>query len=130
MADAFRPISSSGCSGRVELLWKDEGRYVDHKRYMFDRNWLRSRSTFIIIGGLRDPEPPESSVEMIGFRRDARPDFEFVDVDFYEVDGRVYFGEMTFSPAGGQGPLLPTPEQIYHTVCRFLAEAPNASHHL
>ncbi len=27
--------------------------------------------------------------------------FAFVRVDFYEIDGRVYFGEMTFTPAAG-----------------------------
>ena len=27
--------------------------------------------------------------------------FPFVRVDFYEIDGRVYFGEMTFTPGAG-----------------------------
>ena len=27
--------------------------------------------------------------------------FAFVRVDFYEIEGKVYFGEMTFTPAAG-----------------------------
>ncbi len=27
--------------------------------------------------------------------------FDFVCVDFYEIDGHVYFGEITFTPAAG-----------------------------
>ena len=28
-------------------------------------------------------------------------DFKFVRVDLYDVDGKPFFGEMTFTPAGG-----------------------------
>ena len=115
-------------AGRVELLWKDEGRYVDHKRYMFDRNWAPLPFDFYHRRGALDPERPEKLAEMIGFAETLGRDFEFVDVDFYEVDGRVYFGEMTFSPAGGRGRFFP-PEADY-TVGRFWPRPANASRHL
>ena len=28
-------------------------------------------------------------------------DFPYVRVDFYDVDGKIYFGEMTFFPGSG-----------------------------
>jgi hypothetical protein len=93
--------------GRVELLWKDEGRYVDHKRYTFDRNWTPLPYDFYHRRGAIDPEPPGKLAEMIRFAETLGRGFEFVDVDFYEVDGHVYFGEMTFSPAGGRGRFFP-----------------------
>ena len=31
----------------------------------------------------------------------------FVRVDFYYVNGRIYFGEMTFYPASGFGKFVP-----------------------
>ena len=34
-------------------------------------------------------------------------DFSFVRVDFYDVNGRIYFGEMTFSPGSGIDPWIP-----------------------
>lgn len=103
--------------GRVELLWKDEGRYLDHKRYMFDRNWLPLPFDFYHRRGAVEPQPPEKLTEMIEFAERLGRGFQFVSVDFYEVDGRVYFGEMTFSPAGGRGRFFP-PEADY-TVGRF-----------
>jgi hypothetical protein len=98
--------------GRVGLLWKDEGRYVDHKRYTFDRDWAPLPFDFYHRRGAVDPQPPRKLGEMIEFAEMLGRDFEFVDVDFYEVDGRVYFGEMTFSPAGGRGRFFP-PEADY-----------------
>lgn len=31
----------------------------------------------------------------------------FLRVDFYEVNGKVYFGELTFYPASGMGRFVP-----------------------
>ena len=33
--------------------------------------------------------------------------FRFVRVDLYEINGTVYFGEMTFTPTGGFVPFVP-----------------------
>ena len=38
---------------------------------------------------------------MKGYAKILSKDFHFVRVDFYEVDGVVYLGEMTFTPAAG-----------------------------
>ena len=34
-------------------------------------------------------------------------DIPFVRVDFYDVDGKVYFGELTFFPGSGLEPFNP-----------------------
>ena len=39
-------------------------------------------------------------------------DFPFVRMDFYEVNGKVYFGEMTFTPKGGYCSTLTMEEQL------------------
>jgi hypothetical protein len=36
--------------------------------------------------------------KMLDYARKLSKDFKFVRVDFYEVDGRIYLGEMTFTP--------------------------------
>ena len=38
----------------------------------------------------------------------------FVRIDFYEINGRMYFGEITFFPAGGFG--LFTPDKWNYTL--------------
>jgi hypothetical protein len=46
------------------------------------------------------PTKPKSYESMIEYARILSEDFPFVRVDFYEVDGNVIFGELTFTPAG------------------------------
>ena len=38
---------------------------------------------------------------MLKYAQQLAEPFKFVRVDFYEIDGKVYFGELTFTPAGG-----------------------------
>ena len=44
---------------------------------------------------------------MIDAAEELGRDFDFVRVDFYEVDGRPRFGEMTFYPGSGLEPVEP-----------------------
>lgn len=46
-------------------------------------------------------EKPESFDKMLEYCRILSKGFPFVRMDFYDIDGKVYFGEMTFTPAGG-----------------------------
>lgn len=47
------------------------------------------------------PEKPDNLKEMVEVARKLSSDFEFVRVDLYDFQGKVYFGELTFSPLGG-----------------------------
>lgn len=44
---------------------------------------------------------PQSLDKMYEVAKKLSSDFPYVRVDLYEVNGKVYFGEMTFTPAGG-----------------------------
>ena len=44
---------------------------------------------------------PAKLDEMIEYARVLSHDFKLVRVDFYEVDGIVYLGELTFTPGAG-----------------------------
>lgn len=48
-----------------------------------------------------EPEKPKHLEEMIEIAKTLSSDFDFVRVDLYEYKDNVYFGELTFSPAGG-----------------------------
>lgn len=50
--------------------------------------------------------PPSCFEQMLECAQCFSKDFPFVRVDFYEMDGRLIFGEMTFVPAGGNNPDL------------------------
>lgn len=47
------------------------------------------------------PGKPEHFEEMLHLARILSKDIPFCRTDFYEINGKVYFGELTFSPCGG-----------------------------
>lgn len=50
---------------------------------------------------------PEQWEEMLEIAHILSKDFPFVRVDLYDVDGSIYFGELTFTPANGMDAYLP-----------------------
>lgn len=47
------------------------------------------------------PEPPENLELMVKMARELAADTHFLRVDFYEINGHVYVGELTFYDYGG-----------------------------
>ena len=69
---------------------------------LFDMDW--NHISEIVPSGLEHPgngqlPKPRSFEEMIRIARVLSSDFKFVRVDLYELEGKVFFGELTFSPA-------------------------------
>ena len=46
------------------------------------------------------PPKPDSFDEMLRYAKEISSPFPFVRVDFYDIHGKLYVGEMTFSPLG------------------------------
>lgn len=57
---------------------------------------------------LKTPERPANYEDMIDLAAKLCKVSNFVRVDFYNVDGRIYFGEITFYPASGMGAFTPS----------------------
>lgn len=86
----------------------------------FDRE-VRHRANYYSINGVSQKFgeeicPPDYSKklampqhldEMVEMAKRLSKDIPFVRVDFYEIDGNVYFGELIFYPAGGMGIFVP-----------------------
>ena len=53
------------------------------------------------------PPKPDRFDEMVDMARRLSAGFRFVRIDLYEINGVVYFGEMTFTPTGGFVPFIP-----------------------
>lgn len=73
------------------------------KFYFFDRNWNFCRinkqsekldENFSII-------KPKNIDKMFEYAEKLSKEFKFVRVDLYNQDGKIYFGELTFTPASG-----------------------------
>ena len=71
----------------------------DILRGYFDLDWNPSP----VFKGEMQPElfeRPKTLETMLEYAKILAKPFPFVRVDFYEVDGKIYFGELTFTPTG------------------------------
>lgn len=71
-------------------------------RGYFDINWQPSDMFKFKTDAEKFPRP-ECLEEMLSYAKILSKPFPFVRVDFYEVAGKVYFGELTFTPTGCLG---------------------------
>ena len=74
-----------------------------HRWVVMDRNWNRMSRP----DSHPNPSRPRSLPAMIEAAERLAREFDFVRVDFYEIDGRPMFGEMTFYPGSGLDPFDP-----------------------
>lgn len=73
----------------------------DLKLVWMDMNWKPTKIGKVIPTGAENIIKPDSFDEMIELSKILSQGFPFVRMDFYDVNGKAIFGEMTFSPAGG-----------------------------
>ncbi len=52
-------------------------------------------------------EKPKNFEMLKEIAKKLSSDFQFVRVDLYDVDGNIFFGELTFTPASGKNPFYP-----------------------
>jgi hypothetical protein len=93
-------------NGRAKYCQVIQNRYSNETIDFYDVNWEKQEFT-----GLHTPHPPHAPYtpqplgykKMIEFAEILSQGTKFLRVDFYDINGKVYFGEMTFFPAGGFG---------------------------
>ncbi|WP_213990975.1 ATP-grasp fold amidoligase family protein [Sodalis sp. dw_96] len=89
----------------------DYDRFGVHRRDIFDTQWNR---TDIRMGLPNSPEPmaaPENLAEMLSLAKRIAEQFSYLRIDFYEAGGKIYFGELTFTPGGGLCKMYPQETQ-------------------
>lgn len=89
-------------NGEPKLVLFASGKRTDKVRCtMFDTKW--NNLHFNYGENLHDEKIPcpENFDEMLDIARKLSKDFKFVRVDLHNVKGKIYFGEMTFTPASG-----------------------------
>lgn len=107
-------------NGKVKFFKVDFGRFIEHHA-----NYYSPEGNLLDFGeqGL-EPDPnypielPQNLQEMELLAERLSEGKPFLRVDFYNVNGKIYFGELTFFPASG---LLPwTTEDADKTIGDFL----------
>lgn len=99
--------------GKLEFIYVSVDREGINKRNIYDPDWNPMFFTWARkgkeISNIRGPEinPPKSLSKMIEFGSVISKLFKYVRVDFYDVDGELFFGEITQCHGGGFDQLLP-----------------------
>ena len=100
--------------GNVTFLWLTLGRgstqWIIAKLY--DAEW--NKQDFSLLSPIYDWEipKPDNLEKIVKYAQILSEGFPFVRVDLYNVKGKIYFGELTFTPFSGYAKFLPRPEEI------------------
>jgi hypothetical protein len=90
--------------GEPECIFIHHNRYLKNKSYYNVYNMdfipIHIRCDQNIDPNLYDKKPKNFDL-MIQYSKQLSKEFNFVRVDFYEVDDILYLGELTFTPANG-----------------------------
>lgn len=97
-------------NGKPAFLQLEVGRFTDkNTRNFYDMDWN------LMPFGKGMPHDPNVSIpvpECFDYMKQIAEDlckpFSYVRVDLYQVGGKVYFGELTFFPAGGAPDFVPS----------------------
>lgn len=88
-------------NGKAKYIIVDVDRYIGHKRNFYDRNWNNLIITSDCPASDREIKKPENLLKMLEIADRLSEGFPFVRVDLYNVDEKIYFGELTFYPWSG-----------------------------
>lgn len=96
-------------SGKPVYVWCDENRFSGHRRTVFDLSYGIQPFRMHTFPDVKNKTKPDNFNKMIEIAKKLCGEYSYVRVDLYNVDGRIYFGELTFSSSSGYE--QPTPDK-------------------
>lgn len=87
--------------GKPYCCWVDEGRFTNHTRDIFDMDWELLHFTEHFPNSGHPRPKPSNFDKMIELVTVLSEGFSHVRVDLYNIDGKIYFGELTFCESSG-----------------------------
>lgn len=102
-------------NAKVRMISVDSGRGTDrHHRNWYSREWNREPYKWSSQKGTKFTDPSEDDIERPGTLEEmiklseilAQP-FPYVRIDWYDLNSKLYFGEITFHHDGGVLPIIP-----------------------
>lgn len=96
-------------NGKVKCFKVDFDRFVGHRANYYDRNKQLMHFGEKVCPPQYDKEIelPDEIEKMIDLAEILAKNTLFIRVDFYLVNGSIYFGELTLFPSSGMGPFIP-----------------------
>jgi TupA-like ATPgrasp len=93
--------------GVAHAIQVDIDREHGHKRAYFDTDWNRLPIRCLYPEAPGGIAPPSELAQMLEVAKALATGFPFVRVDLYEINGAIYFGEMTLCPEAGMARFEP-----------------------
>ena len=106
-------------NGRLEFVYCSIARETTNNRNMYDADWnplyfqWNNHSRHQDARG-KEIEPPASFELMRHYGDEIAQMFDHVRCDFYDVDGKMYFGEITFHHGGGYNRFVPDKFDLHY----------------
>jgi TupA-like ATPgrasp len=94
-------------NGRVRLIHVDTQRFSGHRRTFYTPDWQRLPFAYTYPVRSQDVQRPPALQQMISLAEVLAGSIPFVRIDFFYVQNRIIFGEMTFFPDSGFGAFDP-----------------------
>jgi len=94
-------------NGNVKLIQVDYNRFGEHKRNLFDPNYKRIDGTLLYPPSPEQSQKPEHFNQAKKIAESLSCEFNFIRVDLYLMEEKVYFGELTNYPGNGFQPFKP-----------------------
>lgn len=99
--------------GEPLFLKVDYDRFSNHTSNFYDMNWnklnLREQG---YDNYNKNTIAPKGFKKMVEIAKKLSKEFQFVRVDLYNLDGKIYFGELTFTPASGKNAFIPLEKDL------------------
>lgn len=102
-------------NGKVNMIQVDMGRGSEnHYRNWYSKDWKREPYRWTILkngkeieSSKNDLNKPQNLNQMIELSEILSQPFNYVRVDWYDLDGQLFFGELTFHHDSGNRPITP-----------------------
>lgn len=100
-------------NGEFQFVYVSYDREGVNDRCTYDENWNRLPFVWVPDTSYRetmnstDVPKPASFDKMMQFGKEIAKDFDYVRVDYYDVDGHLYFGEVTLIHGSGHDTFYP-----------------------
>lgn len=94
--------------GRPYFCWVDLDRFKNHTRNVYDLNWnIQPWNQYTYGNSKNDIPKPKNFEKMVEIASLLCVGFSHVRVDLYNINGKIYFGEMTFTNGSGYERIVP-----------------------
>ena len=90
--------------GKPKFIQVDSDRFSNHERSFFDLSWNELDITIRYPRISKLPPPPPNLKLMFQLAERLSNDFPFCRIDLYNIEGEIFFGEITLHPGGGVEP--------------------------